>query len=147
MNSRFKIISPVSESEFETYYRIRFEVLRKPWGQNFDSTSDETDETSYHLLVLDEFGDGVAAGRIQFNSEIEAQIRSMAVMPQVRGCGIGSLLIKELEKVAREKGMKQMVLDSREGAVEFYLLHGYEITGDSYLLFGVIPHKAMKKTL
>jgi GNAT superfamily N-acetyltransferase len=40
---------------------------------------------------------------MQFNSEEEAQIRSMAVIDEYQGNGIGSLLIDHLEKIALEK--------------------------------------------
>ncbi|MFM7216601.1 MAG: GNAT family N-acetyltransferase [Bacteroidota bacterium] len=147
MKGRYTIKEPVTASEWDTYLRIRFEVLRKPWGQPFESTKDETDDESFHLLVIDEFGDGVAAGRLQFNSTDQAQIRSMAVVPHLRGSGIGTLLISELEKKAKSSGCKEVILDSREGAVDFYLANGYAVMGDSYLLFGIIPHKAMKKVI
>lgn len=147
MSGRFTIKQPATDTEWESYYRIRYEVLRQPWGQPFESTKDETDDSSFHLMVTDEFGDIVAAGRIQFNSHEQAQVRSMAVRNHMRGSGIGGMLMKSLEQEARERGCIEMVLDSREGAVDFYLKHGYSITGDSYLLFGVIPHKAMRKTL
>jgi ribosomal protein S18 acetylase RimI-like enzyme len=39
------------------------------------------------------------------------------------------------------------VLDAREPAVGFYEKLGYEVTGESYLLFNSIQHFRLQKTL
>ena len=49
--------------------------------------------------------------------------------------------------MANRQGMTAIVLDAREHAVRFYLKNGYVVTGDSYLLFGQIPHSKMEKQL
>ena len=143
----FKIIEPKTDSEYNEYYRIRYEILRKPWNQPEKSTKDETELTSVHLLAKDETGKAVATGRMQFNSEEEAQIRSMAVIDEYQGNGIGSLLIDHLEKIALEKKIKRITLDSRENAVQFYIRNGYKVIEPSYLLFGLIKHFKMQKDL
>lgn len=143
----FSIIEPKSEKDVEDYYRIRFEILRKPWNQSSATTKDDTESISVHLLVKDGSGKAVATGRMQFNSPKEAQIRSMAVINEYQGKGIGSLIIAHLEKIAREKRLETILLDARENAVNFYLQNGYEIVEPSYLLFGEIKHFRMKKLL
>ena len=143
----FTIIEPKTDSEYNEYYRIRNEILRKPWNQPEKSTKDETELTSVHLLAKDETGKAVATGRMQFNSEEEAQIRSMAVIDEYQGNGIGSLLIDHLEKIALEKKIKRITLDSRENAVQFYIRNGYKVIEPSYLLFGLIKHFKMQKDL
>lgn len=143
----FSISEPQTESEFNDYYRIRYEILRKPWNQPEKSTKDDTELISVHLLAKDENGKAVATGRLQFNSDEEAQIRSMAVVDEFQGNGIGSLLIEHLEKIAKQRKLKRITLDSRENAVQFYLRNGYRIIGPSYLLFGTIKHFKMQKDL
>ncbi len=143
----FTIIEPTSESDYNDYYRIRYEILRKPWNQPEKSTKDDTESTSIHLLAKDDSGKPVATGRMQFNSDEEAQIRSMAVIDEYQGKGIGALLIDHLEKIAHEKRIRRIVLDARENAVQFYLRNGYHIVEPSYLLFGEIKHFKMQKDL
>lgn len=143
----FKIIEPQSESDYNDYYRIRYEILRKPWNQPEKSTKDDTESSSVHLLVKDETGKPVATGRMQFNSEDEAQIRSMAVIDEMQGNGIGSLLINRLEEIALERKIKRITLDARENAVRFYMRNGYTVIEPSYLLFGIIKHFKMQKDL
>ena len=60
---------------------------------------------------------------------------------------VGQAMLFELERSAKRQGMTAIVLDAREHAVRFYLKNGYVVTGDSYLLFGEIPHSKMEKQL
>ena len=41
-----KIIEPTTSEEFKKYYNLRYEILRKPWGQPQGSEIDDGDETS-----------------------------------------------------------------------------------------------------
>jgi len=142
-----KIIEPSTPDEFEKYYALRYEILRKPWGQPPTSTQDEWENISVHVLMLDKNEEAIAAGRLQMNNPEEGQIRSMAVRTDLQGKGLGSQVIDYIEQKAKEKKIKKIVLDARENAVRFYKRHGYKITADSYLLFGTIPHFRMEKKL
>ncbi|KAA0012315.1 MAG: GNAT family N-acetyltransferase [Thermoplasmata archaeon] len=71
----------------------------------------------------------------------------MAVDERYRNRGIGSEMLKELERVAREKGAKYIVLEARENAVNFYLKNGYVMVKKSFLLFDSIQHYRMMKRL
>ena len=145
MSSLITIRQPSSAEEFEHYFRLRWKILRRPWGQPEGSERDEMEEQTFHAAAFTEDGQVVGAARLQFNSEAEAQVRYMAVAKQVQRQGIGMALLRHLEEYARKKGAKVVVLDARESAVPFYLKLGYEIVGDSYLLFGDILHKKMRK--
>jgi len=143
----FKIIEPASKSDLEKYYALRYEILRKPWNQPIASTKDEWEKNSLHILILDENGRALATGRLQLNSTEEGQIRSMAVVTDMQGKGLGSDIIRYIETKAKERNLRYITLDARENAVKFYEKNGYVVTGDSYLLFGVIRHYRMEKTL
>ncbi len=142
-----KITEPISEEELEKYYNLRYEILRKPWDQPKASTKDEWENNSIHVLMLNEQDEAIAVGRLQLNSDEEGQIRSMAVRSDLQGKGLGSQIIDYIEQRAREKKLKCILLDARINAVKFYENHGYKVIGDSYLLFGVIPHFQMKKEI
>lgn len=141
------ILHPHSEEEWNKYFRLRYEILRKPWNQPESSTKDDAEDRSVHWLITDQNGKAVGAGRLQINSDTEGQIRSMAVDNTFQSKGIGSLLIQEIEKEALKRKLKKIVLDAREEAVNFYLKNGYKVIGDSYLLFGVIRHFKMQKSI
>ena len=139
-------ISQPEEKDMDQYFELRWRVLRKPWNQPRGSEIDEMDDRAIHLAAYD--GDRiVAVARLHFNSEEEAQIRYMAVDERYRNRGIGSEMLKELERVAREKGAKYIVLEARENAVNFYLKNGYVMVKKSFLLFDSIQHYRMMKRL
>ena len=142
------IIEPESSEEFRKYYNLRYEILRKPWGQPIGSERDEGETTSIHRMIIDEkTGEVLAVGRLQFNSIDEAQIRYMAVLSDIQGQGFGSQIISALEDVARENGNKWMILSARENALQFYKNNGYNIMKKTHLLFGEIQHWLMGKEL
>ena len=143
-----KIIEPKTPDEFKKYYNLRYEILRKPWGQPPGSERDEGEELSIHRMIIDEkAGDALAVGRLQFNSEDEAQIRYMAVSDDFQGQGLGSLIIFNLEDTAKEKGILRIMLQARGNALRFYSNNGYEIVEKTHLLFGEIQHWLMQKEL
>jgi N-acetylglutamate synthase-like GNAT family acetyltransferase len=143
-----KIIEPSTSEEFKKYYNLRYEVLRKPWFQPKGSERDEEEETSLHRMIIDEpNGKAVAVGRLQFNNIEEAQIRYMAVSDDYQGMGYGSKMVNVLDDIAREKGSRKIILQSRGNAVKFYEKNGYKIIEKSYLLFDEIQHWLMEKEL
>ena len=143
-----KIIEPTTSEEFKKYYNLRYKILRKPWGQPSGSERDGGEETSIHRMIIDnKTGNALAVGRLQFNSEDEAQIRYMAVADEFQGKGLGSQIISSLEDVARGKGSKQIILSARENALQFYKNNGYKIVKKTHLLFGEIQHWLMEKEL
>ena len=142
----FTLLEPSNESEFKAYYRLRYEVLRKPWGQPAGSEADPTDDSSIHAMILTgEQAAGVC--RLHFNNPEEAQIRYMGVDESFRGKGLGAAMLKYLETKAIQRGAERIILHARENAISFYRKQGYEITGKSYLLFNSIQHYKMEKVL
>ncbi|MBC8256738.1 MAG: GNAT family N-acetyltransferase [Candidatus Marinimicrobia bacterium] len=143
-----KIIEPNSSAEFEQYYALRYEVLRKPWLQPKGSEKDDGDKSSIHRMIInEESGEAVAVGRLHFNSDEEAQIRYMAVSDKYQLKGYGNIIVKALEDIALKKKCKNIILQARENALKFYSKNGYEIIEKSYLLFDEIQHWLMEKEL
>ena len=81
------------------------------------------------------------------NSKEEAQIRFMAIKGRYRRKGIGGLVLKELERVAKEEGADYIILKARKIVVDFYKFHGYKILEKAHTLFGCILHWKMRKDL
>lgn len=61
-----------------------------------------------------------------------AQIEPLMVDPDKKGQGIGSALLQEAEKVAKEKGIHKLWLETGQDwkAKDFYLKHGYTVRAD-----------------
>jgi N-acetylglutamate synthase-like GNAT family acetyltransferase len=142
-----KIIEPQTIQQFEAYYLLRFEVLRKPWNQPIGSEKDDMEGHSIHAMAIDENNNVLGVCRLQFNSPMEGQLRYMGVKSDTQGLGIGKKLITYLEQKAHDKGANKMILHSREIAVDFYKKCDYSIIEKSYLMWGEIQHYLMEKTL
>ncbi len=142
-----KISTPITPEEFDQYFQLRWEVLRKPWNQPRGSEIGSDEDACIHAMAVTKSGNVVGTARLQFNTPTSAQARYVAIADHMQGKGIGKALMVHLENIAREKGATEMVLDARENAVEFYKSLQYQITGKSYLLFGEIQHYRMRKEL
>jgi len=143
----WRIIQPSNSAEWEAYFQLRFEVLRKPWNEPIGSEKSEDDATSLHALILENTGKAIAVARIHQSIKNQLQVRFMAVRPEFQKKGIGGGMLKFVEKI----GLKQypetieIILHARENAIEFYKSNGYNIEEESYVLFGEIQHYLMKK--
>jgi predicted GNAT family N-acyltransferase len=138
---------PVTDAEWASYRNLRWRVLRAPWNQPLAQDAREDEEDQVHAMITDDAGQAIAVGRIIFKPNHEAQIRSMATAEGRRGQGLGRRIMEHLEHAARQRGVTTLSLNARENAVEFYAKLGYKAVGEGPLLFGCIPHTAMRKSL
>jgi ribosomal protein S18 acetylase RimI-like enzyme len=143
---KIDILQPKNQVEIEKYYDLRWRILRKPWKQQRGSEKDPLENESIHLMACVN-KKIVAVGRLHFNSHIEAQIRYMAVELDFQKRGIGTLLLRELEKIAKQKKAHYVILNGRDTALEFYQKNGYTIINKAHTIFGSIEHWKMIKDL
>ena len=144
--SNYFIRPPESKEEWKNYFIFRWELLRKPLGMSKESLEDDLEDSSYHLMGIDDENNVIASGRVHFNDNNQAQIRYMAVKDSYKRKGIGSEIVTKLEDYAFSKGAKKMVLNARENALSFYLSLGYSEKGPYQSDTG-IPHSKMEKDL
>jgi len=143
----YRIKQPETKEEFKRYYHLRWKQLRAPWNQPEGSEVDDIEDQCLHLMAVDDEDNVVGIARLQFNSDNEAQIRYMAVTEPHERQGIGRKLIKAMEQRLKKSSHKNIVLDAREPAVNFYQKLGYNVIEKSYLLFDDIQHFRMSKKL
>lgn len=112
--------------------------------QGFAVEFDEIDSIAHHLVIyLDE--QAVAAGRV-FEENGAAHIGRVCVLPEFRGCGVGTRVVELLEEKARELGFKTVSLSAQVRAQKFYQNLGYTAFGGVFL-DEFCPHCMMKKSL
>jgi len=138
---------PNTPEEFQRYRDLRWKILRAPYNQPRITEQDDDGIKDYPIMVCKVDGIPIGVGRAHFISEDEAQIRSISVEPEWEGKGIGSIVLKELEKIVILKGAKQIVIHARNSAIEFYKKKEYQEIEPSYKLFGEIEHTLMKKII
>ena len=135
---------PNSPEEWDSYFNLRYEVLRAPWNQPRGSERNEVDASAEHFAFF-ENEQIIGVGRLDFTENLGSQIRFMAVDDRYQGKGIGRLLMEHMEETARNKGCKETILHAREIALPFYEKLGYRSIEKSHLLFGEIQHYLMNK--
>jgi putative acetyltransferase len=76
-----------------------------------------------------------------------AELRACYVHPNAARKGVGSALVREIERIAREHGVSQLHLDSSVNAEPFYLACGYAVVErGEHLLRGVVPMASVEMT-
>jgi N-acetylglutamate synthase-like GNAT family acetyltransferase len=133
--------------ELQQIIALRYEILRKPWQQSAESASDDLEQQSYNAYLTNEQGKVVACGRLQKNSASTGQIRYMAVATSCQGKGYGKRLLSALEEKARTLGLREIELQARDNALEFYEHCGYETVTPSFKLWDIIQHYLMRRNL
>lgn len=140
------IKAPETPVEWEQYYDLRWQMLRKPWQQARGSEKDELEDESIHRLAIIN-NRIIAVGRLHFINAEKAQIRYMAVIPEFQQQGIGQQILHSLELAAIQKNIKTITLNAREKATHFYEKNLYKNTGPAHTLYDSIKHVKMKKTV
>jgi predicted GNAT family N-acyltransferase len=122
-------------------FALRHEVFVLGQGVPEELERDELDAVSDHAVALR--GDEVVGtGRLL----PDGTIGRMAVAEQVRGEGVGAVVLARLEERARERGLAAVELHAQVHATGFYDKAGYVSFGDVYLEAG-IEHQSMRKQL
>lgn len=147
LGGTFLFAEPQSEADWQSYFDLRWRILRAPWNQPRGSERDAQEDQGIHLMLCDPSRHAVAVGRLHFRSPGEGQIRYMAVDQAFAGHGLGSRILRELESRASSAGVRRLVLNARKDVVPFYLKHRYSVTGPADTLFGVIEHVRMEKEI
>lgn len=146
-DTMYKVDKPTTEQDYDKYFRFRWEMLRKPWNYPEGSEKDEYEQVSEHRMILDGKGKVLAIGRVHLNTAEEAQIRHIAVAPEVQKKGLGKLILSALESVAREQGAERIVTNSRELSMPFFSSCGFEIEKEASNELGELKRQQMVKKL
>lgn len=99
---------------------------------------DDIDPVAVHVLVLAQNRDAVGTGRL----EPTGKIGRVAVLPQCRDAGVGSLIMRHLVNHATESGFTRVYLHAQVAARSFYERLGFRADGPVFDEVG-IPHQRM----
>jgi predicted GNAT family N-acyltransferase len=99
---------------------------------------DDVDPVARHVLALTRNRDAVGTGRL----EPTGKIGRVAVLPQYRGSGVGSLIMGHLVNQATESGFTSVYLHAQAAAAGFYERLGFRAVGPAFDEVG-IPHVRM----
>jgi YbgC/YbaW family acyl-CoA thioester hydrolase len=107
---------------------------------------DDADATSVHAVAVNRMGRPLATGRLLRHAPGVARIGRLAVLPMLRGSGVGRQLLEHLMQAARERGDTEAVLDAQTSAMAFYARAGFTPRGEVFDDAG-IPHIEMVRPI
>ncbi len=120
--------------------RLRHQVFVKE--QNVPETleRDEYDAEAIHWVAL-EAGEVVGTLRMVSKGK-QVKIGRVAVRKDLRGKGIGKLLMKKAMEMAQDGEWDEIILNAQLEVVEFYRRLEFRIVSDTFFEAG-IPHQSM----
>ncbi|HEY5186763.1 MAG TPA: GNAT family N-acetyltransferase [Actinomycetes bacterium] len=153
--SRLTVERVTAPDDVTAALAVRREVFVVEQDVPVDLEQDERDATADHFLVRVE-DQPVGAGRLVVEppgfegvdpglGEV-AHLGRLAVSLEVRGTGLGAVLVRAIEARARERGLLVMYLGAQTHAVAFYERLGYGAHGAVFDDAG-IPHRHMTRLL
>lgn len=115
--------------------------------QKFKNEFDDIDAWAYHVVVKNDH-EAIATGRVyKKNNEDKVYILGrIAVLKEYRNLSLGSLVVEQLEKQAKEQNARIIELSAQVQAKGFYEKLGYHSVGSEYMDEHV-PHVLMQKQL
>jgi len=131
-------------ADLDAAYAVRREVFTVGQGVPVGIERDERDAGAVHV-VAERDGDVIGTGRLVVDGRLGV-VGRMAVLPGVRGGGVGAALLSALEGEAFGAGLASVTLHAQLTARRFYELAGYTAIGPTYLEAG-IEHVTMEKSL
>ncbi len=130
----------------EAAYVLRRAVFEEEQNVPRPLDRDAHDFNADHVVAFDGEGRCVGTGRVVRVDSRTCQIGRMATAPPHRGRGIGAAVLEYLERMARLRGLAEIVVHAQLPAEPFYRHRGYVAEGDPFALEGV-PHVFMRKLL
>jgi len=133
-----------TRDEFEACYAIRKTVFVEEQAVPLELELDEYDDAATHFLLRG--GASPLATARLLDKHGLAKIGRVAVLREVRGRGLGLVLMRAVLDEARRQGFTEAVLDSQTYAIPFYERLGFVAEGEEFDDAG-IPHYLMRRRL
>lgn len=135
----------INSATYKDALTIRYKVFVDEQKVPAALEVDAFEDLSLHL-VLYKGVEPIATARIYELTNATYKVQRVAVLKEYRTSGIGTILMKEIEKKAHIYKATKLTLGSQNTAIPFYEKLGYEITSTEFMDAG-IPHHAMTKIL
>jgi predicted GNAT family N-acyltransferase len=125
--------------------QLRRAVLRTPLGLDFSAEELAREAADTHFVAISQ---GKLVGTVVL-APLDAdtvKLRQMAVAEDLRGQGVGEVLLRAFEAYARAIGAQRITLAARQTARRFYERNSYVAEGEGFVEV-TIPHIRMTRTL
>lgn len=142
LTADFRVEPADYRTDFQDLRRVRETVFVVEQKVPLEMEWDAQDPLCQHVLARDGEDRPIGTGRLS----PEHRIGRLAVLPEWRGRGVGSALLRTLLDCARMQHWDTVELHAQVDAIGFYLQHGFEPFGAEFDEAG-IRHQAMRQTL
>ena len=121
------------------YVRIQAMARKHQIPLNVEFDEHDTPDTKYIVIVDDYLP--IATCRLYAIDNATVMLGRIVVLPENRGQGIGTLVVREAERWAKELGFSVSVVESRENKIHFYETMGYvadyskKIVGETFTCY------------
>lgn len=136
-----------TENDLKIAFHIRKEVFVEEQGFLLEFEFDEYDTlnaSSEHILVY--YNEKpVGTGRLRVVDGL-GKLERICILEPYRKFGLGKIILKTLEEIAKEQGITQVKLHGQTQAEGFYKKLGYRTSSDVFMEDGG-PHLLMIKEL
>jgi predicted GNAT family N-acyltransferase len=136
-----------TENDLKIAFHIRKEVFVEEQGFLLEFEFDEFDTLnalSEHILVY--YNEKpVGTGRLRVVDGL-GKLERICILEPYRKFGLGKIILKTLEEIAKEQGITQVKLHGQTQAEGFYKKLGYRTSSDVFMEDGG-PHLLMIKEL
>ncbi len=140
-NKEITVLRAEEEWQRAGAYSVRIQGMNRQHHISLRDEFDEHDGDGTKYIVLLDDGYPVATCRFYENASASGQatpavtLGRVVVLPQYRGLGLGKKVVTEAEVWAKELGYKQINIDSRIEAIQFYEKLGYlHATGNDEII-------------
>ena len=129
----------IAEQAGAYYVRIQAMARKHQIPLNVEFDEHDTPETKY-IIVIDDYLP-VATCRMYAIDNERVMLGRIVVLPEYRHQGLGTRVVSEAEKWAKELGYKSAVVESRDNKIQFYERMGYaadysqKIVGETFLCY------------
>ena len=122
-------------------YYVRIQAMARKHQIPLDVEFDEHDTPDAKYIVIVDDYLPIATCRLYAIDDKSVMLGRIVVLPEYRGQGFGTQVVKEAEKWAKELGFKTAVLESRDNKIHFYETLGYvadysqKIVGETFTCY------------
>ena len=130
---------------------LRMAVLRPHEPPERRMYAREDDAATLHVAAVGDDGSVLAVGSAMSEPhprqphEGDWRVRGMATVAELRGQGLGAIVLERLEREARRRGARRFWCNARSGARCFYERAGYGVEGERFEIDEIGPHYLMSK--
>ena len=136
-----EIIRATKTAEQAGAYYVRIQAMARKHQIPLHVEFDEHDTPATKYIVIVDNYLPVATCRLYAIDKERVMLGRIVVLPEYRHQGLGTLVVQEAEKWAKELGFLTSVLESRDNKIHFYETMGYvadysaKIVGETFTCY------------